>query len=156
MQTNAITEHGDGILVTVVDVAATQLAVVGHDELRKVVDERVTQVTHDAPLATKTALHHADLGNHRTTQAGANLTARLRFSDAISRAYGWGAHDTVLQCPLTSDVSVTVARLWRATGAIRGYETATWRRWLTISSPARHTVDPPTAVCAVVADGDAY
>ncbi|ORA00975.1 hypothetical protein BST12_30410, partial [Mycobacterium angelicum] len=27
VRTNAITEHGDGILVTVVDVAATQLAV---------------------------------------------------------------------------------------------------------------------------------
>ncbi len=88
VRTNAITEHGDGILVTVVDVAATQLAVVGHDELRKVVDERVTQVTHDALLATKTAYIMPTSG---TTGQPKLVRIARGFCDAIRPRYGWGA-----------------------------------------------------------------
>lgn len=163
VRTNAITEHGDGILVTVVDVAATQLAVVGHDELRKVVDERVTQVTHDALLATKTAYIMPTSGTTGQPKLVRISHGSLAvFCDAISRAYGWGAHDTVLQCaPLTSDISVEEifggaacgARLVRSAAMKTGDLAA-----LVDDLVARETtiVDLPTAVWQLLcADGDA-
>lgn len=84
------------------------------------------------------------------------------FCDAISRAYGWGAHDTVLQCaPLTSDISVEEifggaacgARLVRSAAMKTGDLAA-----LVDDLVARETtiVDLPTAVWQLLcADGDA-
>ncbi len=113
-----------------------------YDELRKV--SAVTQVTHDALLATKDRLHGADPQNYRTTLLVRILTRLLAALYAISRAYGCVFNDTVLQsAKLTSDISVedfSVARLWRATG----YEN---RRPGAALSPARRqssTCRPPS------------
>jgi thioester reductase-like protein len=103
-----IADHGDGLRTHIVDVTGARLAVVLEDDQRELVDWRIEQVSQDTALATRTAYIMPTSGSTgqpklvRVTHGSLAL-----FSDAVRRAYGWGPHDTVLQCaPLTSDISV--------------------------------------------------
>ncbi len=105
---DSIAEHGAGLSAHVVDVSGARLAPDPEDALRKLIDGRIEQVTQDSALATKTAYIMPTSGSTgqpklvRVTHGSLAL-----FSDAVRRAYGWGPHDTILQCaPLTSDISV--------------------------------------------------
>ncbi|MEI7714533.1 MAG: AMP-binding protein [Mycobacterium sp.] len=105
---DSISDHGDGLRTHIVDVADARLALVLEDELRELIDERIQQVTQDTALTTKTAYIMPTSGSTGKPKL-VRVTHRslALFSDAVRRAYGWGPHDTILQCaPLTSDISV--------------------------------------------------
>ncbi|SON61576.1 Plipastatin synthase subunit B [Mycobacterium simulans] len=108
LRADAIAAHSDGISTHVVNVAATGLAAVLDDELRKLVDGRIEKVTQDPLLATKTAYIMPTSGTTGPPKlVGISQGSLALFSDAVRRAYGWGPDDTILQCaPLTSDISV--------------------------------------------------
>ncbi|SOJ56243.1 Dimodular nonribosomal peptide synthase [Mycobacterium simulans] len=108
LRADAIAAHSDGISTHVVNVAATGLAAVLDDELRKLVDGRIEKGTQDPLLATKTAYIMPTSGTTGPPKlVGISHGSLALFSDAVRRAYGWGPDDTILQCaPLTSDISV--------------------------------------------------
>lgn len=108
LRADSIAEHGAGLRTHVVDVSGARLAPVLDDGPRKLIDGRIEQVEQDTALATRTAYIMPTSGSTgqpklvRVTHGSLAL-----FSDAVRRAYGWGPHDTILQCaPLTSDISV--------------------------------------------------
>ncbi|GAB7143534.1 peptide synthase [Mycobacterium riyadhense] len=108
LRADAIAVHGDGITTHIINVAATGLAVVLDGELRQLVDGRIEQVIQDPLLATKTAYIMPTSGTTGPPKlVGISHGSLALFCDAVRRAYGWGRHDTILQCaPLTSDISV--------------------------------------------------
>lgn len=108
LRANSIADHGAGVSAHVVDVAAARLPAVLDDERRKLVDERIEQVTQDTLLATKAAYIMPTSGSTGQPKLVRISHGSLAlFCDALRHAYGWRAHDTILQCaPLTSDISV--------------------------------------------------
>lgn len=108
LRAKAITDHGGGVSARVIDVAATQLAVTPDNEQSKLADKLIKQAAQDISLADKTAYimpTSGSTGQPKLVQVSHGSLAL--FCDAVRNAYGWGAHDTILQCaPLTSDISV--------------------------------------------------
>ncbi|MHA7651516.1 AMP-binding protein [Mycobacterium sp. ML4] len=103
----AIAEHLHGT-AHVVDVAAARLPVAHDDDLSALVNERIHQVAQDISLSAKTAYVMPTSGSTGPPKLVPISHGSLaRFCDAVTSAYGWGPHDTVIQCaPLTSDISV--------------------------------------------------
>jgi thioester reductase-like protein len=108
LRANAIAEHGNDITARVIDVAGARLAEELNGKSRKLLDERIEQVTHDGQLATRTAYIMPTSGSTgRPKLVPISHGSLAVFCAAIRQAYGWESHDTVLQCaPLTSDISV--------------------------------------------------
>ena len=108
LRAEAITVHGEGYSARTLDVAAAHLVVALDDEQRKLVDGRIEQTTRDPSLATKTAYIMPTSGSTgRPKLVRISHGSLALFCAAVRDAYGWGPHDTILQCaPLTSDISV--------------------------------------------------
>ncbi len=108
LRADAIGEHVEGATAHVVDVAAARLPVTLDDDVSVLVNERIQQVAQDLSLGTKTAYiipTSGSTGQPKLVRISHGSLAL--FCAAVTRAYGWGPHDTVLQCaPLTSDISV--------------------------------------------------
>lgn len=98
----AIVEHS-GDVPRIVDVSAAELPT--HPEG---IEERLQQVGLDGGLATKTAYIMPTSGSTGAPKlVPISHGALALFCHGHHGAYGWGPHDTVLQCaPLTSDISV--------------------------------------------------
>ncbi|KAA1250464.1 AMP-binding protein [Mycobacterium simiae] len=105
---DSIAGHGGDVSVRVVNVSATRLPVVVDATLRQVVHERVEQVRQDDLLGAKTAYIMPTSGSTgRPKLVRISHGSLALFCAAVRHAYGWGTHDTILQCaPLTSDISV--------------------------------------------------
>ncbi|KJX74827.1 thioester reductase domain-containing protein [Mycobacterium lepromatosis] len=108
LRAKAITDHGGGVSARVINVAATHLEVDLDDEQRRFAEKRIKQAKQDISLADKTAYimpTSGSTGQPKLVQISHGSLAL--FCDAVRNAYGWGTHDTILQCaPLTSDISV--------------------------------------------------
>ncbi len=159
----SIAEHGGGASAHVVDVAAARLEVVLDGKLRERIDGRIDQVRQDTLLATKTAYIMPTSGSTGLPKLVRVAHGSLAlFCDAIRHAYGWGTHDTVLQCaPLTSDISVEElfgsaicgAELVRST-AMRTGDLGALAQDLVAKRPT--IIDLPSAVWHLLCDdGDA-
>lgn len=116
---NVIVEYSEGHPAHLVDVAAARLATVLDGQLRDLIDRRIHEVTHDTLLATKTAYIMPTSGTTgRPKLVRVSHGSLAAFCAAVRQAYGWGPHDTVLQCaPLTSDISVEEIFAGAACGA---------------------------------------
>lgn len=159
VRADSIANPSDGVSSHVVDVAAARLAVVLDDELRKLVDGRIAQVTQDTLLATKPAYIMPTSGSTGQPKLVHISHGSLAlFCDAVRHAYGWGTHDTILQCaPLTSDISVEEifggaicgSKLARST-AMRTGDLGALARDLLTKKPT--VIDLPTAVWHLLCD----
>lgn len=104
----AITEYSVGGATHSVDMAAARLATTCGGEFQEAVGGRMAQVAGDAHLAARTAYIMPTSGSTgRPKLVRVPHESLALFCDAAAATYGWGPHDTVLQCaPLTSDISV--------------------------------------------------
>lgn len=104
----AISEHGNGISVHAVDVGSVNVSRFRGDECRRLVDARVEQTVNDPRLATRTAYVMPTSGSTGEPKlVHVSHGSLATFCAGVTRAYGWGPDDTILQCaPLTSDISV--------------------------------------------------
>lgn len=103
----AIREHAAGIAVHIVDIDSADSRARAA-ERRALIDARVEQTVDDPRLATRTAYvmpTSGSTGEPKLVQVSHGSLAT--FCVGMTRAYGWSADDTILQCaPLTSDISV--------------------------------------------------
>ncbi|CAM2929075.1 peptide synthase [Mycobacterium intermedium] len=108
LRANAIAEHVGDVTARVVDVAAVRLPEALDDDLSALANERIRQVAQDPSLGAKTAYVMPTSGSTGQPKLVRVPHGSLAlFCAAVTEAYGWGPHDTVLQCaPLTSDISV--------------------------------------------------
>ncbi|OBA84095.1 peptide synthase [Mycobacterium sp. 1164966.3] len=161
LRAGAIADHIDGVAAHVVDVVAAQLPESLSDELQQLLNERIRGVTQDVSLATKTAYVMPTSGSTGQPKLVRISHGSLAlFCDAVRRAYGWGPHDTILQCaPLTSDISVEEifggascgSELLRSTGMKTG-DLDTLARDLVDKSAT--VLDLPTAVWHLMCEDD--
>lgn len=110
LRVNAIGDDIGEVSVHVIEVAAAGVEVPGevNDDARRLADRRIEQVTQDPALGTRTAYIMPTSGTTGQPKLVRIAHGSLAlFCDAVRQAYGWGPHDTILQCaPLTSDISV--------------------------------------------------
>jgi non-ribosomal peptide synthetase component F len=101
-----INRYGNGISAHIVDVTSAHPSPSPGVDAR--VQARIEQTVHDPHLAGRTAYvmpTSGSTGEPKLVQVSHRSLAA--FGVAMTRAYGWGPDDTVLQCaPLTSDISV--------------------------------------------------
>jgi non-ribosomal peptide synthetase component F/nucleoside-diphosphate-sugar epimerase len=146
--------------------AATHTADVGSIRLpedaavtRRIAQQRREQVARDERLAEKTAYIMPTSGSTGTPKLVRVSHGSLAlFCASVRRAYGWGAHDVLLQCAtLTSDISVEEvfgaafcgAALVR-TSAVQAGDLQLLARELAAKSPT--ILDVPTAVWHLLCD----
>ncbi|OBF91812.1 peptide synthase [Mycobacterium sp. 852002-51163_SCH5372311] len=161
LRANAIADHVDGVAAHVVDMGAVQLPASMSDELQQLLNERITRVAQDVSLATKTAYVMPTSGSTGQPKLVRISHGSLAlFCAAVRRAYGWGPHDTILQCaPLTSDISVEEifggaicgSELARSTGMKTGDLDALARD---LVDEKATVVDLPTAVWHLICEDD--
>ncbi|OBA72848.1 peptide synthase [Mycobacterium sp. 1554424.7] len=159
VRAKAIAAQCGGGSAHVVDVAAAQLEEIQGHEPRKLADARIEQVTQDPLLATRTAYIMPTSGATGPPKLVRVSHGSLAlFCDAVSRIYGWGTDDTILQsAPLTSDISVEEifgsaicgSRLVRST-ATRTGDIEALARDLVAKRPT--VIDLPTAVWHLLCD----
>ncbi|WP_243858071.1 AMP-binding protein [Mycobacterium sp. DL440] len=103
-----IDEYGNGIAAHIVDVESANIPPTLSGEHRPLVEARIEQTANDPNLATRTAYvmpTSGSTGEPKLVQVSHGALAT--FCIGVTRAYGWGPDDTILQCaPLTSDISV--------------------------------------------------
>jgi non-ribosomal peptide synthetase component F len=103
-----ISEYGNGISARIVDVDLATIPQRLDEDHRRQVKDRIDEATTDPHLATRTAYvmpTSGSTGEPKLVQVSHGSLAV--FCAGVTRAYGWGPDDTILQCaPLTSDISV--------------------------------------------------
>lgn len=104
----SINQYGNGISAHIVDVASANIPPRSDAEHRWLVEARVEQTARDSGLAARTAYVMPTSGSTGEPKlVHVSHGSLATFCVGVSRAYGWGPDDTVLQCaPLTSDISV--------------------------------------------------
>ncbi|OLO99549.1 peptide synthase [Mycolicibacterium porcinum] len=114
----AIRAHADGIAVHIVDIDSADSRARAA-ERRALIEARVEQTVNDPRLATMTAYvmpTSGSTGEPKLVRVSHGSLAA--FCVGMTRAYGWSADDTILQCaPLTSDISVEEVFGAASTGA---------------------------------------
>lgn len=103
-----ISQCGNGSSAHIVDVESANIPPILGGERRRLVEARIEQTVNDPHLATRTAYVMPTSGSTGEPKlvhiSHGSLAA---FCVSVTRAYGWGPDDTILQCaPLTSDISV--------------------------------------------------
>ncbi|CRZ13403.1 AMP-binding protein [Mycolicibacterium neworleansense] len=103
-----ISRYGNGISAHIIDVEGAAIAPILGGERRRLVEARVEQTADDPDLATRTAYVMPTSGSTGEPKlVHVSHGSLATFCAAVTRAYGWGPDDTILQCaPLTSDISV--------------------------------------------------
>ncbi|MEV0674551.1 AMP-binding protein [Mycobacterium sp. NPDC050441] len=103
-----IDESGNGMSVHIVDVDSATIPQRLDEDHRRRVKARVDEAMTDPHLATRTAYVMPTSGSTGEPKlVHVSHGSLAAFCVGAVRAYGWGPHDTIVQCaPLTSDISV--------------------------------------------------